>query len=185
MRTVLPRRAAYRVQQFGRALLATWCGPDQEELEQARRWLPPAGWQLFVQMPRSEQKHALSVWHSLRSAGYQQPELAQAALLHDVSKYRGGVTLVHRVAVVLIKALAPRTWQHLKVLAEPPRTDLRYPLWAHANHPAGSATLAAAAGCSSEAVDLIRRHQEVLPTSQFRTQADTLLAALQAADDEN
>jgi len=182
---ILPRRAAYRVQQFGRALLATMRGPDQAELVEARRWLPPPSWQLFAEMPRAEQRHALNVWRSLKSAGHEHPALAQAALLHDVAKYRGGVTLFHRVAVVLIKAFAPRTWQGLKELAEPPRTDLRYPLWAHANHPAGSAALAAAAGCSPEAVDLIRRHQEVLAPSQSHTPAETLLAALQAADDEN
>ncbi len=185
MSAALSRRAAYRVQQFGRALLAAWRGPNQEELEQARRLLPQAGWQLFAKMPRAEQKHALNVWRSLKSAGYEQPELAQAALLHDAAKYRGGVTLFHRVVVVLIKAFARRTWQHLKVLAEPLRTDLRYPLWAHANHPAGSAALAAAAGCSPQAVDLIRRHQEVLATSPSHTPAQTLLAALQAADDDN
>jgi len=182
---ILPRRAAYRVQQFGRALLAAWRAPDQAELVEARRWLPASGWQLFAEMPRPEQRHALNVWHSLKSAGYEQSELAQAALLHDVAKYRGGVKLFHRVAVVLIKAFAPGIWQQLKELAEPSRTDWRYPLWAHANHPAGSAALAAAAGCSPEAVDLIRRHQEVLAPSQSRTSAETLLAALQAADDEN
>ena len=175
----------YRVQQFGRALLTTWRGPDREELEEARRLLPEAGWQLFAAMPRAEQRHALNVWYSLESAGYTQPELAQAALLHDAAKYRGGVRLLHRVAVVLIKAFAPRTWQQLKVMAEPQRADLRYPLWAHAHHPAGSAALAAAAGCSSEAVDLIRRHQEVLETTRSHTQTEMLLAALQAADDEN
>ncbi len=185
MRAVQPRRAAYRVQQFGQAVFAAWRSPDQEELEEARNWLPEAGWQLFAEMPRAEQRHALNVWRSLKAAGYRQPELAQAALLHDVAKYRGGVKLFHRVAVVLMKAFAPRTWQRLKVLAEPPRSDLRYPLWSHANHPAASAVLAAAAGCSSEAVDLIRRHQEVLTTSQTRTPAEILLAALQAADDKN
>jgi len=182
---ILPRRAAYRVQQFGRALLAGWRGPDQAELAEARHWLPPSGWQLFAEMPRAEQRHALNVWHSLKSAGYEQPELAQAALLHDVAKYRGGVKLFHRVTVVLIKAFAPRMWQHLKELAEPPRTDWRYPLWTHANHPAGSAALAEAAGCSPKAVDLIRRHQEVLATSQSLTPAETLLVAFQTADDEN
>lgn len=185
MRANLPRRVAYRVQQFGRALLATWHGPDRQELEQARAALPQAGWQLFAGMPHAEQRHALSVWRSLKAGGHEQPELAQAALLHDVAKHRGGVGLVHRVAVVLIKALTPGIWRRLKTLAEPPRTDLRYPLWAHAHHPACGAVLASAAGCSPKAVDLIRRHQESLATSQFGKPADALLAALQAADDDN
>ena len=97
----------------------------------------------------------------------------------------GGVTLFHRVAVVLIKAFAPGAWKRLKSAPEPRRRDLRYPLWAHANHPATGAQLAAGVGCLPRAVSLIRRHQESLPQSAARSQEDTLLLALQRADDDN
>ena len=42
----------------------------------------------------------------------------------------------------------------------PARGSLRYPFWAHANHPQLGAEMAAAAGCDPLAVTLIRRHQE-------------------------
>ncbi len=179
------RRAAYRVRQFVQALQARWRGPDERELAQARRALPDAGWRLFRAMPHSDQVHALKVLAAVRAAGLDDPALAQAALLHDVAKHLGGVNLLHRVAVVLIKALAPSLWQRLKTSPEPSRRNLLYPLWAHANHPATSAELAAAAGCRPLAVSLIRRHQESLPPGDPRTAEDRLLLALQRADDDN
>lgn len=177
-------RPAYRVRQFGQALRARWRGPDERELAKARRALPDAGWRLFRGMPRSDQVHALKVWAAVKAAGHNDPALAQAALLHDVAKHLGGVTLMHRVAVVLVKAFAPGAWRRLKRSPEPARRDLRYPLWAHANHPATSAEIAARAGCLPVAVSLIRRHQEPVPTEGHRPE-DQLLLALQRADDDN
>jgi hypothetical protein len=179
------KRAAYRVRQFRQALQARWRGPDERELAQARRVLPDRGWRLFRGMPRSDQVHATKVWAALKAGGLDDPGLAQAALLHDVAKHLGGVTLLHRVAVVLIKAFAPGAWRRLKTAPEPARRNLLYPLWAHANHPATSARLAADAGCRPEAVSLIRRHQDNVPPSETHTREDALLLALQRADDDN
>lgn len=179
------KRAVYRVRQFAQAVRSRWDGPDQRELAQARRALPDAGWRLFRGMPRADQVHALKVWTAVKAAGLDDPALAQAALLHDVAKHLGGVTLFHRVAVVLIKAFAPGVWRRLKNSPAPPRRDLRYPLWTHANHPATSAQLAAQIGCAPLAVSLIRRHQEALPVSAPQSHEDRLLLALQRADDDN
>jgi hypothetical protein len=179
------RRAAYRIRQFGQALHARWRGPDSRDLAQVRRVLPGAGWRLFREMPRSDQVHALKVWAAVQLAGVEDLAVAQAALLHDVSKHLGGVTLLHRVAVVLIKAFAPAAWQRLKTSPEPSRRSLGYPLWAHANHPATSARLAATAGCKPLAVNLIRRHQETLPRAETPSSEDGLLLVLQRADDDN
>ncbi len=136
-------------------------------------------------MPRSDQVHALKVWAALRAGGFDDPALAQAALLHDVAKHLGGVTLFHRVAVVLIKAFAPGAWQRLKTSPEPRRRSMRYPLWAHANHPATSARLASDAGCAPLAVSLMRRHQDAVPAGSAPSREDALLLALQRADDDN
>jgi hypothetical protein len=179
------KRAAYRVRQFGQALQARCRGPDERELALARRALPDRGWRLFRDMPRSDQVHAIKVWTAIKAAGQDDPALAQAALLHDVAKHLGGVTLLHRVLVVLIKAFAPAAWRRLKASPEPSRRNLRYPLWAHANHPATSARLAADAGCRPGAVDLIRRHQDSMLPGETHTREDALLLALQRADDDN
>lgn len=179
------QRAAYRVRQFGWAVAAWWRRPSVAELEAARSVLPEAGWRVFSEMPAVDQTHALKVWADLRAAGYDDPALAQAALLHDAAKRSGGVTLLHRVAVVLIKAFAPERWNQLRALPEPPRRSLLYPLWAHANHPLTGARLAEQAGCHPQAVELIRWHQDPLPPAAQRTAQDRLLAALQKADDDN
>lgn len=179
------KRAAYRVRQFVQAVRARWRGPDERELAQARRALPDAGWPLFRGMPGSDEVHALKVWAAVKAAGYDDPALAQAALLHDVAKHLGGVTLLHKVLVVLIKAFARGTWRRLKRAPEPSRRSLLYPLWAHANHPTTSARLAAGAGCTPLAVSLIRRHQEKVPAAQAYSREDELLLALQRADDDN
>ena len=68
---------------------------------------------------------------------------------------------------------------------EPPRRSLLRPLWAHANHPATGAQLAAAAGCLPDAVSLIRRHQDAAADSGELSRQDALLVALQKADDDN
>ncbi len=178
-------RPAYRVRQFVQALQARWQGPDERDLSQARRVLPDAAWRLFRSMPRSDQVHALKVWGALKSDGLDERGLAQAALLHDVAKHLGGVTLLHRVAVVLIKAFAPDAWRRLKLRPEPPRRALIYPLWAHANHPVTGAHIAATVGCLPLAVSLIRRHQDNLAAVSQPSYEDTLLLALQRADDDN
>jgi hypothetical protein len=179
------KRAAYRVRQFVQAVRARWRGPDERELAEARKVLPNACWRLFRSMPRSDQVHAIKVWAAVRAAGFEDQALAQAALLHDVAKHMGGVMLLHRVAVVLLKALAPSAWRRLKTSSEPSRRNLLYPLWAHANHPATGAVLAADAGCRQGAVNLIRRHQETLPSAAPDLPEDVLLLALQRADDDN
>ncbi|MGE5602221.1 MAG: hypothetical protein ACM30E_04180 [Nitrososphaerales archaeon] len=173
------------MRQFGQALGARWRGPDERDLAQVRRALPDAGWRLFRGMPRSDQVHAIKVWAAVKAAGQDDLAVGQAALLHDVAKHLGGVTLLHRVAVVLIKAFAPAAWRRLRRAPEPSRRNLLYPLWAHANHPATSARLAAEAGCRPEAVSLIRRHQDSVPPSETHTREDSLLLALQRADDDN
>ena len=166
-------------------MAARWRKPDAAELASARTALPDAGWRLFSEMSAVDQKHALNVLADVRRAGYDDPALAQAALLHDAAKGAGNVTLFHRVGVVLVKGFAPGAWKRLKAETEPPRRSLLRPFWAHANHPESGAQLAAAAGCLPDAVDLIRRHQDPLPYSGELSRQDALLAALQKADDDN
>ena len=153
-------RAAYRVRQFGSALATRGRPLAEVEPTEVRAWLPAAAWPLFDAMPHNDQHHSLNVLRALRAAGYDEPALMQAALLHDVAKSTGGVTLFHRVAVVLIKIIRPNWLAGMVQAPAPARGDPRYPFWAHANHPQLGAELAAAADCDPLAVMLIRRHQE-------------------------
>jgi hypothetical protein len=182
-------RAVYRVRQFVNALGAHIRPLTAGERAEARAWLPEKAWPLFDAMPRNDQRHSLNVLRSLRTADQDEPALMQAALLHDVAKSAGGVTLFHRVLVVLLKIAWPDWAARVAQTSTPARKSPRYPFWAHANHPQLGAEMAAAAGCDPLGVTLIRRHQEPgLSTSNDATisdPTDRLLAVLQAADEDN
>ncbi len=179
------RRARYRVLQFKKAVGASLAPLSPAEETKVRAVLPDRAWPLFAAMPRADQRHSLEVWRTLSGQGRDAPALTQAALLHDCAKHRGGITLAHRVAVVLLRAFRPEllaTWAEAPV---PGPGGWRQPFWAHAHHPGLSAALAEAAGCDPIAVALIRRHQVVETDDTDDASTYGLLAALQAADDDN
>ncbi len=131
-------------------------------------------------MPRHDQRHSLDVLYTLQCRGETHPALMQAALLHDAGK-AGEVHLWHRVAVVLVRRLAPRL---LNWLAATPAGWQRG-FYVHRRHPALGAAQAAAAGCDPLAVALIQQHQSAMPQAWRHSREGALLAALQAADGDN
>ena len=175
--------ARYRVRQFVQAVSASFTPLTPEGVAEVRAALPETAWPLFAAMPRGDQRHGVSVLRTLRARGCDDPALAQAALLHDCAKRMGGVTLFHRVGVVLLKAGRPDLLAGWAAAPEPGPGGWRQGFWAHARHAEAGAALAAAAGCDPLAVTLIRRHQDAPVESSGET--DRLLAALQAADDDN
>lgn len=185
------QRIRYRVSQFTMSL---WPRVAEDERAILALWLPPRAAELFFTMGRRDQRHSLNVYYTLRSAGYDQPDLLAAALLHDVGKSahrdRGRrLRLWHRVAIVLLAAFAPRQLDRLSAGEQP--QSWRYPFYIHSAHPELGARLARETGCSDLAVRLIRRHQMRPPagrvslTPTAHMDEDMLLAALQAADDAN
>jgi hypothetical protein len=152
-------------------------------------------------MSPNDQRHALAVTRSLQQAGYNQPALLQAALLHDVAKSLGQ-PILHRVAIVLLKAFWPAALArisepahqpvaHEQTAHQPSFLQLRsgqafilQPFVVHAHHPAIGAAWAEAAGCEPLAVKLIARHQERL-NGEPVGEEEKLLAALQWADNLN
>lgn len=185
MRALAPRRVTYRARQFFAAVAAHLSPLREDERAQAYAYLPGQARPLFDAMPRQDQRHSLKVAAMLRAAGHHDDlALLQAALLHDAAKAEGGLTLFHRVAVVLIKAFRPLWLEAWRGRPAPLRGSMLYPFWAHVNHPERGAQLAAQAGCLPEAVDLIRFHQEQV-APEDRSAFACKLAALQAADDDN
>jgi len=181
-------RAVYRVRQFGSALATRGRPLAEAERTEVRVWLPTAAWPLFDAMPHNDQHHSLNVLRSLRAADRADPALMQAALLHDAAKSTGGVTLFHRIAVVLLKVARPDWAARLSQTPVPAPGNLRYPFWVLANHPQLGAEMAAAAGCDPLAVKLIRWHQEMgrrAEGQRGRGDVEILLTALQAADGDN
>lgn len=136
---------------------------------------------LFRRMRRSEQLHSLNVLRALREAGEDDPALLVAALLHDVGKTVAAFTLPERVLVVLVRKFAP-AWYARWGQGEP--RGWQKPFAISVRHPEWSAKLLANAGSSDRAVELARRHQDVVPDPP-RDETERLLLALQAADNLN
>jgi hypothetical protein len=158
----------HRVGQFIGHLKAR-VGPDEEA--RAQRLLPEAAWPLFMGMPTADRRHALDVTGRLLAAGQADPDLLAAAMLHDVAKGER-MRLWHRVAGVLLQAVAPRA---LATLATPEERSWRYSFHLYLHHAALSAEAAGQAGCSERTTDFIRGSA---------SPADApLAAALRRADD--
>jgi hypothetical protein len=182
---------------------------DQAMVEQV---LGPAGPQaaaLFRRMPRDAQAHSLRVLKALQAnvqqADVQQtgvlsprplpPDLAAAALLHDVGKAAAGeagayLGLWLRGPLVLLERWCPDL---LVQWASPqPAPSIRYALYVHHAHPEVGANMARAAGCTPLTCWLIAHHQDpqaengAAPGDDVRTAtAYQYLARLQWADGRN
>ena len=159
---------AHRVAQFFGHLTAR-VSPGEEE--RARSLLPERAWPLFAQMPVADQRHALDVAGRLVAAGHLDEDLLQAALLHDAAK-GGRMRLWHRVAGVLLAAVAPRA---LTRLASPNERSWRYPFHLYLQHASLSADAALSAGCAPRVAAFIRGTTD--PSD------GQLAAALRDADD--
>lgn len=157
----------HRVAQFVAHIRAR-VTPDQEAF--ASRLLPAGATRLFAAMPIADRRHGLEVARRLLTAGFDDPELLSAALLHDAGKGHR-MRLWHRVAAVLIEAVAPRM---LARLASSDPASGGYPFHLYLEHAPISADAALAAGCSPRTAGFIRGSV---------SDADApLAAALHAAD---
>ncbi len=164
--------AVYRGRQFFVALTAT--GLSQADRDLVEQYLSPAQQELFARMSHGDQQHAAAVARALIDEGWVDSELIQAALLHDVGKAGGGLSLGYRVAIVLLRAFWPAG---LKWMAA---TDSgwRRPFYVHQQHPEIGAQRAADTGSSTRVVELIRHHQSPVRNGPYSRE----LGILQIAD---
>ena len=154
------RRITGRIRQFVRGVTAS---VSIEDLQQAAQILPPAGLNRFRQMPVDAQRHSLNVLTSLQRAGWDDPDLAAAALLHDAGKLaaaKAGLSFNAwvRTALVLMETLAPGLAARLTL--EDVTGGWRYLLHVHLTHPRIGARWADADGCSPLTCWLIAHHQD-------------------------
>lgn len=171
------QRGWYRARQFSKALSQR---PSPEQIENARRFLSAAEFALFQKMQPSEQLHSLQVFERLTEQGIDDPDLLTAALLHDVGKSNLPLRTWERVWIVLARLIFPRlrlAWGRTPI----EKAGWRKALVVAERHAEWGALLASQAGCSALTINLIRRHQQVLPT--INSHEDYLLTLLQAADD--
>lgn len=137
---------ASKVRQFRTHLRASVAPRERDELAS---WLAPAQLALFDGMHVADRRHGLDVVATLRADGVSEPDVLVAGLLHDAAKGATGVW--PRVAYSLGQAYGSWVWRAASLV----------PGWGAAlarlrDHAAGSARLAAAAGCSPRTVELIR-----------------------------
>lgn len=183
-KALLPVRIFWRVRQFVRGVFAH---VDADEMLEVTRALPKAAVCRFCQMPLDGQRHSLNVLYTLQAAGWHDPDLAAAALLHDVGKVAGDTAKIRlspwlRGPLVLLTALAPAK---VKAMAsDDPATGWRYLLHVHREHPAIGAAWAGADGCSDLTCWLIEHHQDQ-PGYTPADRRDELLAILHWADSRN
>jgi hypothetical protein len=152
-------RWLYRVSQFWNAISAQ---PLAADLELARTVLTQPLYALFMQMQKDEQSHSLKMLRSLLHQGENNADLFVAVLLHDSGKIRFPLHVWERIVIVLAKLVFPQQiakWGRMP-LAGDKMSGLRRPFVVAEQHSHWGAELAAQAGASELATNLIRRHQE-------------------------
>lgn len=112
-------------------------------------WTTPAQRALFDAMHIADRRHGLDVVARLRADGIDETDALVAGLLHDAGKGDSGLPV--RVAFSLGQAYGHWIWRVAALLP-----GFRTALPRLVEHAEGSARLAAAAGCSSRTVELIR-----------------------------
>jgi putative nucleotidyltransferase with HDIG domain len=168
----------YRWRQFWQALAARPLpGEAQREIAAVLSEREVA---LFRRLSLNDQEHSYQVMTMLKSAGYDDPDLLAAALLHDVGKTRYRMPIWVRSLLVLAEAFVPgrvAQWGEGEV------KGWRRPFVVKARHAEWGAEMAKAAGSRPRTVALIERHDKVVASAGGYE--DELLRRLQWADDEN
>lgn len=180
----LPLRIFHRLRQF---LCGITAHVSADEMLVAAQVLPRAALVRFCHMPLDAQRHSLNVLYLLQSVQEIDPDLAAAALLHDVGKTATEQTGHQfspwlRGSLVLLDALLPKLVQQLA--EDDPAQKWRYLLHVHLAHPAIGAQWAAEAECSDLTCWLIEHHQDTLDHAP-QSHHEELLALLQWADSKN
>jgi hypothetical protein len=167
----------YRARQFCQRLAAHWRTVDDAAVQAT---LPDPMFALFKSMPQGDQMHGLCVLAALQREGDCPPELAAAALLHDVGKAGVNLHLAARTVIVLVQAIRS-SW--LTALANRRWAPWRRQLRAQLVHAARGAELCARAGCAPATVMLVRHHEEP-PSNAMSPELRSWLERLQQADDQ-
>jgi hypothetical protein len=140
---------ATKVRQFARYGTARVSGTERRQLD---AWLTPAQAELFDEMHVADRRHGLSVVASLRSMGVTDRDVLLAGLLHDAGK--GHTGLWPRVAWSLGQAWGEWVWRVAERVPGMPWSLRRL-----RDHAVVSAAMAAAAGCPTRTVELIRNQE--------------------------
>jgi hypothetical protein len=154
---------------------------DRAELETVSRVLNSGQLKLFLQLPVYEQRHALNVYNTLVVGGYDNPELLQAGLLHDIGKFDAAtgrsIPVWGKVANVVLSKIGGKNL--VSRLAKEQPASWRYVFWLQTHHEQRGAKLAQAAGSSPQVVALLGEY------ATLERNGDPTARALKWADDQN
>ena len=171
----------YRIKQGLRALFAFRADVDDALV---RRHLSGPEYDLFKTMARAEQLHSVHVLRSvLAQSPETSPELATAALLHDVGKARYHLAVWQKTVSVLAESFAPGLFNKLST-----GDDLnwwRAPFMVRQQHPAWGADMLTAIGSDPLVIWLVGHHARPLDAGEAPEAHLHLLARLKQADSEN
>ena len=149
-----------RIKQFFTAVSARLTEEDRAYVD---RFVAPGLRELFMGMGVPEQRHALNVAYTAQrlAAGRSDiclDRLLQAALLHDVGKRRGDISVADKVMTVLVDSLMPGAARRLA--REEEGGGWRHALFIYYHHAGRGAKLLAVCGADPELVEWVRRHHE-------------------------
>lgn len=165
-------RIRYRLGQGIRHLINQ---PDPAVDAALQELVCPEQWKLLKRLAPADRVHLFTVHRELVRQGYQNADLLNAAILHDVGKAddRSRVTLPHRVINVLLNKFAPSLTPSLT------RQNggwISHGMYLTLNHPELGAELVRLTGASERTCWLIEHHTD----GTIRDDAE--LDALQAVD---
>jgi len=120
--------------------------------------------QLFYNMDRAVQKHCVNVARTAMqmaesASEMNLPLLTKGALLHDIGKTRGSLTIIDRVIYVILHKISPRL---VETMAQP-RAGLllarfRNSFHVHLTHGATGAVIARETGLNEDLIYLLKNH---------------------------
>ena len=169
----------YRLRQGFKALLAF---SQPVDVELASQYLSPKLLTLFQNMNRDEQLHSLNVLRGVLTQGTTPPELAVAALLHDVGKSCYPIGVGQKTFAVLVRTVWPdlyRRWSKGN-----PLNLWQRPFVVYERHPQWGAEWVTEAGGSEPTQWLVAHHADASEKWADHVHFE-LLKRLQAADDAN
>ncbi len=173
------------IQRLRQGLRALFAFSQALDTPLAARYLTAEQLALFQRMRRGEQLHSLNVLRGvLAQEGDKEmpPELATAALLHDVGKIRYPLRLWQKTIAVLVRTFVPSLFVRLS--RGDPEQFINRPFVVYALHPAWSAELLTQTGACDVAIWLVAHHAENADRWRDHDQYP-LLKRLQEADDQN
>lgn len=168
-----------RVKQFVAAVSAQITAQDRVYIG---RFLQPEQQQLFWRMNLPEQRHALDVAYTAQRladgrAGLDHNALIQAALLHDVGKMRGDISIADKVMTVVADACCPRIARKLSKEGRGNKlSNLRHAMYVYYRHAERGAAMLAACGADPRLIEWVRCHHEP-PSDADPTELELLKAA--------